>query len=163
MSIGKTYERDLLHSLRSHGHWAQRFTDRVYGQGNRSVMSPPDIIATSVKHHGRSILIECKAVKGKSIPLNRLTPEQSDELMAHHRHGGVSLVAVMFYEGSRAQTRSAFLIPIEAWMAYGKHYGRKSVALSHLTGDAWCKRREIIPSEWVGRKADRGPWSLPHM
>lgn len=163
MSIGKTYERDLLHSLRSHGHWAQRFTDRVYGQGNRSVMSPPDIIATSVKCYGQSILIECKAVKGKSIPLNRLSPEQCDELMAHRRHGGVSLVAVMFYEGSRAQTRHAFLIPIQAWVDYGKHYGRKSVALNHLQVDGWCAARKVIPSTWVGRKADKGPWSLPRM
>lgn len=163
-SHGKTFERDMLASVRSWGWWAERFRDNTFGVGGRTASheSPPDMIAVETLvmqpdwTRPNPILMELKAVKHAdlekaSIPLKRCEGHQLERLLAFP---GDALVVVMFYEGDKAQKRSAVMIPAQAWATAADRYGRLSVPLSAL--------REDIPVSshlrWVGRAAEVGPW-----
>lgn len=118
-----------------------------------SAASPPDII---VNHKTANYLIECKVVKGISLPLTRLSPHQHDYLMryddiseCHHGH-----VAVMFYNGQRGRGRvlRAWLVPAPYWSRYQEKYPRKSLAMKHCESDLGSNELTWIPG--------RG-WELP--
>ena len=152
-SHGKRFEKDFLASLRSWGRWAERFRDNTWnpkgGKIQGSTESPPDLI--SVNDDGHAILMELKAVKGISIPLNRLSDHQRTRLQ---HFPGSAFVVVMFYLGDRAQKRSAVMIPISVWAGAQRRYGRLSLALADLKRDL----PEACHLTWVGRKANIGPW-----
>lgn len=160
---GKTFELDLLKSVRSWGWWAERFRDNTWGSMKGSNASPPDMICVNPKGgwegfpHPRPILMELKAqshptdIMKACIPLSRCSGHQLERLQAFP---GDAYVAVMFYEGPRAQKRSAVLIPVQAWVGAEERYGRLSVRLDAL--------REDLPASshlrWIGRGAEPGPW-----
>lgn len=164
-SVGKTFERDLLASVRSWGWWAERFRDNTFGVGGRTASheSPPDMICveTLVMQEDwtrpNPILMELKAVKHNtdlekaSIPLKRCEGHQLERLLAFP---GDAFVVVMFYEGSRAQKRSAVMIPAQAWATAAERYGRLSVPLSALRDDIPVHQH----LRWAGRSAEVGPW-----
>lgn len=153
----------MLRSVRSWGWWAERFRDNTWDSMQGSNASPPDMICVEpygyyvkgLERH-KPILMELKAVKCKDIekgmiPLARCEGHQLERLQAFP---GEAYVGVMFYEGNKAQKRSAVMIPVEAWAGAQERYGRLSVRLEAL--------REDIPAHhhlrWVGRAAEVGPW-----
>lgn len=160
---GKQYEKDMLKSVRSWGWWAERFRDNTWNSMAGSNASPPDMICVRPRliqgapsQIGTPVLMELKAVKSTdiekaSIHLGRCAGHQLERLMDFP---GESYVGVMFYEGDRAQKRTAVLIPLTAWVGAQMRYGRLSVRLDAL--------REDLPAQhhlrWVGRGADIGPW-----
>lgn len=152
MSVAKQYERSMLHAFRNampYG-YVERNTDRVYGNG-LSQPSPPDFIA--LDGH-TSFLVECKAVKGQSLPLNRLSEHQATYLhkfaRMDHSYG---YIAVLFYNGGRgkSQIKRSFLIPAGYWASYASKYSRKSIALKHVAND--LRHLECV---W-----QNGGWTLP--
>lgn len=163
---GKTFEADMLKSVRSWGWWAERFRDNTFQtrMATASHQSPPDMIAISPRTIGGSLtaigsprLMELKAKKHPtdlmkaSIELKRCEGHQLERLL---EFPGIASVVVMFYEGDRAQKRSAVMIPVEAWAGAAERYGRLSVPLSAL-------REDLAPNyhlRWVGRGAEIGPW-----
>ena len=129
MSVGKRFEYDLRAGLRlmyPNG-FVERITDRMV-RGSVSVQSPPDLIAIAAK---RALLIECKVVKGKSLPFNRLSDHQLEYLQRFDsissKHQGA--IAVMFYNGlkGKASIRRAWLIPIGEWVSLLRKIGRAHV------------------------------------
>jgi Holliday junction resolvase len=152
MGVAKQYERDMLHSLRTQGVWVERFVDKVYGEG-RSLKSPPDLIGVK---DGHSYLIECKSVKGKSLPNANVSDHQIKALLHHRAHGGSSYLAILYYNGKRgkATLRETWLVPIKWYTDYFTRYPRKSLSLLHLQGELDPLHR----AEWVGRKEEVGPW-----
>lgn len=159
MSIGKTFENDFKLSLRSAGHWAERFRDNTYQSRMRGVASqssPPDMVAVI---NGKPCLIELKAIRvrselqGGSIPLSKLSENQHNHLR-NFENQGYPFVAVMFYEGQRAVNRAAVMIPYWYWTQYESAKGRKSLKLSDLCLDV----RPNYHFKWVGRASEVGPW-----
>lgn len=153
MSVGKRFEYELLKSLRAKhpSAFSERQPDRLYRSG-ASQPSPPDILFNG--SHA-SYLIECKVVKGMSLPLDRLSPHQHDYLMRYDnissKHHG--FVAVLYYNGQRGKGRvhNAWLVPISYWSEYQSNHPRKSVSIKHLEGEL-PKHRCL----WVA-----GAWELP--
>lgn len=157
MSIGKTFEKDMLTSMRVSGFWAERFTDRMWSQGGGSAESPPDLIAV---RGGCPYLLELKAKKCEkwetaNIPFNRCVGHQRERLLNFINYGGRAFVGVMFYVGERAQQRRAVLIPIHLWVVLERTLGRKSLPLETLDD---IHDQGIINLKWVGRKPEIGPW-----
>lgn len=168
MSHGKQFEKDILQSLRSAGHWAERFRDNTWNSMAGSNESPPDMIAVVNK---RPILLELKAIttgcdgdghprlliKG-AISTKRCLGHQLKRLLDFEKiHGGTSFIGVMYYT-PRAQRRCAVMIPVEYWVSSPDLYGRGTVRLTDL-------RRDLAPSmhmKWVGRKAPIGPYQVCH-
>lgn len=156
MSVGKRFEYTLLKQLRHDypGSYIERNVDRLYGRGNYSVKSPPDIIANTPCFDA---LIECKAVKGQSLPFNRLSLHQLHYLEQYHnisdRHLG--LIAVLYYNGQRGKGRvhDAWLIPVTYWTQYESRYPRKSIARKHVEVEL-----DDYRCYW-----SRGKWTLPKL
>lgn len=164
MSVGKQWERDLLTSLRSMGHWAERFRDNTFaaGRATGSHASPPDMIAVMQR---QPTLIELKAIstgfdsqrkprdlmKG-GISLKRCQGHQLQRLK-NFRWYGASFIAVLFYT-PRAQRRSAVFVPTWLWDEAFERYGSGTLRLDRL--------REDVPAglhmKWVGRKSEVGPY-----
>jgi hypothetical protein len=154
MSVGKRFEYELLKAFKTKhpDGYCKRFTDSMFGKG-MSQASPPDFII-NVKEY--DALVECKAVKGISLPFSRLSLHQLQELEHYDsisdRHSGY--VAVLYYNGQRGRGRShrAWLIPITYWSTYQDKYPRKSMSVKHVERD--LKENECI---WVPGKG----WKLP--
>lgn len=163
---GKTFEKDFVSSLRSAGHWVERFRDNTWNNMQGSSASPPDAIGVVNKV---PCLFEMKAVttgtdgKGEprgimkaSISLKRCQGHQLERLLEFQQAGhGKSFVVVMFYT-PRAVRRCAVLVPVERWMAAKDLYGSGSVRLDAL-------RRDLPASlhmKWVGRGQQVGPYQI---
>ncbi len=151
---GKQFEKDMLKSVRSWGWWAERFRDNTFGVGGRTASheSPPDMIAMDISCLGIiPKLMELKAVKANNIPLSRCSGHQLKRLQ---EFPGEAFVVAMFYEGDRAQSRSAVMIPVGAWATAQQRYDRLSVPLRYLREDLSASHH----LRWVGRGAEIGPW-----
>src|ERR1044072_10043605 len=59
VSHGKAFEKDVVQSLRSAGHWTERFRDNTWSNMAGSNESPPDAISIV---HGVPCLMELKAI-----------------------------------------------------------------------------------------------------
>lgn len=133
MSAGKRFEGQVLRSLRHHlpQSWSHRNTDAMTGNGRISVQSPPDIITVDSKCN---LLIECKAVKGTSLPFNRLADHQKEHLIAFDdtRHDSFGVVAILHYNGLRGKERKydCYLLPIQEWCSLERALDRKSLPLA---------------------------------
>lgn len=166
-SHGKQFEKDLIDSFRSAGHWAERFRDNTWNNMAGSNISPPDMIAVINK---KPVLIEAKAITtginqrtGEarslmqgSISTKRCEGHQLQRLLDFEQGGhGTSYVCVMYYT-PRAVRRCAVLIPVKAWETWPSVHGSGSVRLDVL--------REHLPPylflKWVGRKANVGPYDM---
>ena len=165
-SHGKQFEKDFIASLRSAGHWAERFRDNTWNNMQGSTKSPPDAIAII---RGQPALLELKAVttgrdgdgdprpliKG-SISDKRCQGHQLERLLDFQSQGhGKSYVVVLFYT-PRAVRRCAVVIPVERWVASADLYGRSTLRLVDL-------RRDLPASchmKWVGRGQKVGPYQV---
>jgi hypothetical protein len=137
MSVGKRFEYQLRNAFREKypDAFVERQTDRLYTAG-ASAESPPDLI---INRDGANYLIECKAVKGRSIPFSRLGFGQKRYLCAYdaigeYHHG---FVACLFYNGQRGSGRvyRGWLVPIPYWVDYEYKYPRKSISMKDIERD----------------------------
>ena len=155
MSVGKRYESELAKAFRAKHPEAfvERQPDKMIGKGKVSLPSPPDLLVNS---RVGNYLIECKVVKGISVPLNRLSIHQHDYLMRYdlisQDHAG--FVGLLYYNGQRGKGRvyDSWLVPILYWSNYIHRYPRKSLARKHVEGDLKKYRCTWVPG--VG-------WELP--
>jgi len=155
MSVGKRFEGELRKAFlgRHPEAYVERNPDKMVGKSKFSVPSPPDLI---VNCRAGNYLIECKVVKGISLPLSRLSDHQHDYLMRYEMIGGShhGYVATLFYNGQRGSGRKhdAWLIPISYWSKYQTKHPRKSLAMKHCLADLERFRMRWIPAEG---------WELP--
>lgn len=126
MNAGKRFERKFRESLNLMPGWHMRIIDG--GDRLRETM-PADF--WYFPRVGGACLIECKAVKGRSLPFSRIT--QLEELVAFDQNSEScnALVAVNFYgEDVRRDNRCLIIraVALEA-LSHGK---RKSVPVEAL-------------------------------
>lgn len=164
---GKQFEKDLLTSIRSMGHWAERFRDNTWNNMAGSNASPPDMIAII---NGRPTLIECKAISvgmnqstkrprdlmQGGISLKRCEGHQLERLINFVEEGhGNAYIAVMFYT-PRAVRRCVVLVPVAAWVGARDLYGSGTLRLDRIRQDLPAS----LHMKWVGRKSDIGPYDI---
>lgn len=133
---GTVFQKQFRDSCRAAGHFVHRIKDNVYAtsRGMRSEKSPADFIVIG-ENPSHSYLVECKAVAGKSIPLDRLEKHQLDSLIefdaiSENTHG---VVAVNMYDGNDCRGYNRlFLVPIAEWVQFAERNDRKSIPLSYL-------------------------------
>jgi hypothetical protein len=98
-----------------------------------SAPSPPDLIVVAETFN---MLVECKAVKGTSIPFNRLAEHQEEHLRAFNdtRHDSYGAIAILRYNGLRGGSRifHSWLIPIDEWVSLRSSVNRKSLPLADV-------------------------------
>lgn len=142
----------MLNSLRDWDEYGfhHKFADAMYKPG-MSAESPPDLISVSSLDRVAR-LIECKVVKGKSLPFDRLAEHQRKALTFFP---GEAYVAILYYNGKRGKERlaKAYLVPIWHWSVIKTTLKRKSLPLSWLEekGSDW-------EMEWLGK----GRWNIKH-
>lgn len=149
MSRAKDFERDIINLYKRTwpGSYVERNVDRMFGKSGISIKSPPDIIFNS---NAQCSLIECKIVKGKSLPLSRMS-EHQEEYLAKYDEMGTWFhgeIAVMFYGDSPKQWKRAFILNIADYQSFVEENDRKSIPIKYFeenahelvwrTGDRWC-------------------------
>ena len=90
-------------------------------------------------YDGNNWLIECKATRRKSFPLEQLRIGQMARLKLYNDlgHGRKSVIAIMFWDEPISENCDCFMI---TWPMYEKLYNA-----------AMHKERSSIPREWVER------------
>lgn len=151
MSVGKRFEYELKKSFELEHPYAyiERNVDRMYG-GKYSTTSPPDLLVNASKFN---LLVECKAVKGQSLPFNRMSDHQREYLIKYDKiskkHEG--MVAVLYYNGQRGSGRKyeAWLVPIKYWISYENSKPRKSLAKKDLESSLKYLKMEWKSGRWI--------------
>lgn len=151
MSVGKRFEYQVRNAFRSKypDAFVERQTDRMYA-ASASQGSPPDLL---VNANHANYLIECKAVKGKSLAFNRLGSSQLEYLSRYEsigdRHSG--FIAVLFYNGQLGARRMycSWLVPIQYWIDYRDRRPRKSLAMKDLESQLGPYKMQWVKGEWV--------------
>ena len=140
MDSGKLFEKQFKQSCKCAGFWTQRITDNTYRTkyGVRSKSTPADfIIATNEQVW----LVECKAVKGKSLPFNRLEEHQIKSLTEFDKGFRRGVIAINMY-GDRRKFNKLFLLDIVSYTNYIETCDRKSLPLAWLEENAVVAERE---------------------
>lgn len=168
---GKSFEKELKESVGLAGGYVSRIPDKVYWNGHRmaSEQTPSDFLMYVPKDRLHGLMVEAKAVGGKSLPFDRLQPHQLaalEEFDSFHEdmHG---YVAVDFYD--RANVRKfneCYMVPVAVWSEYAASGERKSLSLQQCSDDpriSKCRRAKgsvYDMSEFVeslGRVGDGSP------
>lgn len=144
---GKTFERECYNAIKNAGGLPERNHDALTGVGSYSVKSLPDLFA--FWPNGNVHLIECKAVKGTSIPFNRLAEHQHDHISlfdsyANNFHGGI---LVNYYNGKRGRERLSrcYYFTINDWELAASTLKRKSMPISEA--DVYGTEMMWLPRE----------------
>ncbi|TLG72070.1 hypothetical protein [Culicoidibacter larvae] len=104
---GKAFEKWTESYLQKNGHFAIRLRDvgLIEGRRTKSTQNPCDIHSLN---NGNAYYIECKANKTDRFSISRLEMKnktskksQLDLLLEAKGNGGISLVAIWFYEQKR--------------------------------------------------------------
>lgn len=154
-NAGKQFEAAIRSMLERDGARVHRNVDAMIGKGYTSVKSLPDL--TVFWPDATTALIECKVVKGKALPFNRIPTHQREHLLefsllGDHAYG---LVAVRFYDGPirKGSLNRAFLLDMNTIYWAENDLARKSLPLdacvergAELTwvpGTGWA-----LPTDW---------------
>lgn len=138
---GKVFEGELKRSMENAGVYVERIPDKVFWNGHRMAgeQTPADFVMFApVGDRVHGLMVEAKAVGGKSIPFDRLQPHQAaalDAFGSHHRdmHG---YVAVNYYDKANVKRfNELYMVPFEVWRGYEEAGERKSLALSQCEDD----------------------------
>ena len=131
-STPKAFERQLMDAFKraEPKAWVHRNADIIGNGGRFAVESPPDLMVVAP---GYCMLVEAKALKGTSIPFNRVAPHQLQHLLAFNeaRHDAYGAVAVLRYNGQLGKQRmyDAWLIPVDEWVSLDRASERMSLPL----------------------------------
>lgn len=134
MSRGKAFEADFKRSLDARGAYVHRINDAVSWNGRKMVgaKTPADFIVWWPNaEHTESVMAECKAINGKSLPFDRLQPHQLEALkvfdgFAQDTHG---VVAINFYDSSNRSFNHCFVVPVDIWVQLQNEEGHnKSIS-----------------------------------
>ncbi len=150
-SRGKKFETEISRMLSSHPQVAY-------------VYHPPDIPPAQLarfKHRnpidfycylvgGTGLILECKAVKTKSLPFSRFPPHQWEALRRCARAGVLTFVLLNHYgwEGRQGQRGRCWAVPM-SWLITRKDYHqgrRKSWPISDIER---CRPLKKVTRSWV--------------
>lgn len=147
---GKRLEREFKKGCKDAGFWVERIRDNTYYSKTRirSQKTPADFNITTPY---QSWLVECKAVKGKSLPFKRVADHQRTALTNFNNIGGIAKgVVVINMYGERRKFNRLFMLTIDKFEEYSMICNRKSIPLCWLEENALELKKEksiwILPS-----------------
>lgn len=134
-----------------------RCTDSLTGKGKYSRPGPPDFVIALPEV---TLMVECKAVRGTSIALDRVSHHQMEHLQRFMAAGlnTESYIAVLWYDITKhpastiraVRSRRAWMVHADIWEGFEREYHRKSIPL------------EVMPDIGVEFGWERGAgWVLP--
>ena len=159
---GKRFEGEIAKML--HAHPAIAFVHRpadVPPQQRARFMTHSPIDFYCYLHGGRGLVVECKAIKGKSLPFTRFSAEQWGALDICCRAGVSTWAMINWYgwPGREGQRGRAYAIPF-AWLAGHRKYwlarGRKSWPRSDF-GTPWEMEKVASAWAWVMTNSETAP------